>query len=144
MLDRQTRTFPTERQGAAVYGRVADHLADVGVGHHQHDVATSWRRKGKQIRVEANRPLRAVAAHLPADIGPDFGRLTGRRPLGRLAETSEDLPLREPNHRLLRDLVDFERLAFARPKRESGNKANRRDGFAQPFSPKIRDKASAD
>ena len=111
-LDRKD-AFLAERKLAAVDRGVAD-LADVSVGHDQHDVAASAGRERNQIRVEADRPLRAVAAHLPAGIGPDLGRLAGRNALSGLTEASENVPLRKADHRLLRDLVDFERLARRR------------------------------
>src|SRR5580704_16284716 len=68
--------FLAERKPAAIDRAVAD-LANLGVGHDQDDIAASGGRERKQIRVEANRPLRTVAAHLAADVGPDFGRLAG-------------------------------------------------------------------
>jgi hypothetical protein len=72
---------------------------------------------------------------LSADIGPDLGRLAGWGAVRGRAQASEDVPLREADHRLLRDLIDFEGLAFASAKRQGGDKAKRRHGFAQPISP---------
>ena len=128
--------FLAERKPAAIDRGVAD-LANLGVGHDQDDIAASGGRERKQIRVEANRPLRTVAAHLAADVGPDFRRLAGRNALGRLAKTSENVPLRKADHRLLRDLVDFERLAPAEP--QHNDKASRRDGFLHCCPPGVRD-----
>src|SRR6202012_1805523 len=96
--------FLAERKLAAVDGGVAD-LADASVGHDQDDITASAGGERNEVRVEADRPLRTVTAHLAADIGPDLGRLAGRNALGRLAEAAKNIPLRKTDHRLLSDLV---------------------------------------
>ena len=113
--------FLAKRQVIAADSRVAG-VADVGVGHHQGDVAASALGQGNEICVEADRPLGPVTPHPPSDIGPDFGRLAGRDALGGLAHASENVPLRKADHRGLRDLVDFERLTAAE---EHGGEAKR-------------------
>jgi hypothetical protein len=65
---------------------------------------------------------------LPAGVRPDLGRLAGRDTLSGLTEASENIPLRKADHRLLRDLVHFERLA--RAQRQRGNDGSGPDEFS--------------
>jgi hypothetical protein len=54
--------------------------------------------------------------------------------LSGLTEASENVPLRKADHRLLRDLVDFERLTPAEPHH---NKAKRRKAFSHCCPPGV-------
>jgi hypothetical protein len=49
-----------------------------------------------------------------------------------MTEASENVPLRKADHRLLCDLVDFERLAAAQ--RQQGDEGSHRDRFAHCLS----------
>jgi hypothetical protein len=55
--------------------------------------------------------------------------------LSGLTEASENVPLRKADHRLLRDLIDFERLACA--ERQRGNDSGRRDEFSHCCPPGV-------
>jgi hypothetical protein len=65
---------------------------------------------------------------LPDSVGPYFGGLPARDALSGLTEASENVPLRKADHRLLRDLVHFERLTPAQ--RQRGKDGDRRDEFS--------------
>src|SRR5579863_1302929 len=93
LLDRE-QAFLAKRERAAVRRGIGD-LAHVSVGHHQLDLAGLRLGDRLEIGVEADRPLRTVAARPGTGVGPDFRGLAGPGASGRPAQAGENMPLRE-------------------------------------------------